>query len=346
MNIWGNNLRLSIFGESHAKGIGITIDGLPSGIKLNWSQIAKDMKRRRPNNKKYSTKRNEKDEIEIICGVVDDITTGAPITAIIYNKDVKSKSYEKLKYVPRPNHADYPAYIKFDGFNDIRGGGHFSGRLTAPLTFAGSIARDLLSKQGINIISHISQIGDIKDINYTDYIDISNKEFPTLNDEIGKNMQDFITNLDGDSVGGAIELIATGIKPGVGEPFFNSLESVIAHLMFSVPAVKGVEFGIGFDFVNHLGSEVSDTYYYDEEIKIKNNNNGGILGGLSTGAPIIVRVAIKPTPSIAKKLHSVNLKTCENVDLIINGRHDPCIVPRAVVVVESVLALAILECML
>lgn len=351
MNIWGNNIKLSIFGESHGKAIGITIDGIAGGLKIDWDKINFHMERRAPGRNKFSTTRKEKDRVEVLSGIYNDITTGSPITGIIINNDTKSRDYSKLRDIPRPSHADYPAHIKYNGFNDIRGGGHFSGRLTAPLVFAGSIARQILKTHNIEIFSHIYKIGKILDENIENQDlnslrNISNKKFPTINDFSGEKMQKLIEEirLDENSIGGVIETMAINIPIGLGEPFFNSLESSISHLAFSIPAVKGIEFGLGFDFAESLGSEVNDFYHYENnKLKIKSNNNGGILGGISNGNPIVFKVAIKPTPSIGKPQESVNISTKENEILKITGRHDPCIVPRAAVVIESILALAILN---
>lgn len=351
MNIWGNNIKLSLFGESHGEMIGISIDGLPSGFKLDIDKIKEFMGRRAPGKNRYSTTRREKDEFHIVSGVLDNVTTGASLTALIYNTNTKSKDYSKIKYTPRPSHADYPAFIKYNSFNDIRGGGTFSGRLTAPIVLAGSIARLILKEHNIEIFSHIKQIGNIID----DDIENQNKDilnrlqkedFPCINNKSKINMQELIekTRVSQDSIGGIIEVMAKNLPIALGSPFFDSMESTISHLMFSIPAVKGIEFGLGFDFAKSFGSEVNDFYFYeDDKVKLKTNNNGGILGGLTTGAPIVARIAIKPTPSIGKKQKTINLLTKQNEILEIQGRHDPCIVPRACVVVESMMAIAILE---
>lgn len=351
--VWGNNIKLSIFGESHGKGIGINIDGFGSGIEIDFDFLEKHMQRRVPGKNKFSTARKESDSVEILSGIYENVTTGAPLCVFISNGDTKSKDYSELKRKMRPSHSDYPANIKYNGYNDVRGGGHFSGRLTAPIVFAGTLARQILKSKGIEIYSHIKSIKDIEDTDINNGIEfeklknVENLDFPVIDKEKESKMKEIIekARMSCDSLGGVIECVAVGLKVGIGNPFFDSLESAIAHLMFSIPAVKGVEFGAGFDITNFLGSEVNDQYYYDNDKNIRTytNNNGGILGGISTGMPISIRVAIKPTPSIAKTQKTVDIESEENCELNINGRHDPCIVPRAAVVVESMLALAILD---
>lgn len=348
---WGRNIRLSIFGESHGSAIGINIDGLPAGVEIDLDKIEKHMERRAPGRSAFSTQRKEKDGVEILSGIYEGKTTGAPICGIIKNEDKKSKDYSKLKEVMRPGHSDYPAYIKYHGYNDVRGGGHFSGRITAPIVFAGSIAREILAKKNIYIGAQIKSIKDIEvediaELTTEVFEEISKKEMAILDDkkiiEIKERIE--VARMNQDSLGGVIECYAIGVPAGIGEPFFDSLESTIAHLAFSIPAVKGIEFGKGFSMTEMLGSEANDEYYLDNHIvKTTNNNNGGILGGISNGMPISFKVAIKPTPSISKKQNTINVKKMENCDLVIEGRHDPCIVPRAVVVIESILALALLE---
>lgn len=348
---WGNNIKLSIFGESHGEGIGIVIDGLTPGMDLDWDYINFQMARRVPGKNKFSTARKESDRVEILSGILNNKTTGAPLCAFIKNSDKKSKDYDMLQSLMRPGHSDYPANRKYKGYNDVRGGGHFSGRLTASLVFAGSLARQILDKKGIKIVGRIKSIGNIVDVDIENDLDIlnciKNIDFPAITKE--KEMQTLIekVRLDRDSVGGVIEIVALGVKAGLGNPFFDSLESTISHMIFSVPGVKGIEFGKGFEISSMLGSESNDEYYFSEnEIKTYTNNNGGILGGISNGMPIVVKVAIKPTPSIGKVQKTVNITTSKNSEVEITGRHDPCIVPRAVVVIESVMALAILDQMI
>lgn len=350
-----NNIELTIFGESHGKAIGIVIGNLPSGIFIDEKEIQRDMKRRAPGQNQMSTARKEADQVEIISGIQDGITTGAPLTGIIYNSDQHSKDYSLLKTNMRPGHSDYPAYIKYNGFNDVRGGGHFSGRITAPIVFAGSIAKQILKQKGIKIGAHILSIGEIQDesfdVNVNDELldELLEKPYPTLNTEIFDQMKEKILkakeNLN--SVGGKVECVALHVPAGIGEPFFDSLESHLSSLMFSIPAVKSVSFGDGANIDTMLGSEANDEYYYDENgnVKTTSNHNGGIIGGISNGMPITVTVTFKPTPSIAKMQHTINVETKENVELEIKGRHDPCIVQRAVVVVEAMMALGILDMM-
>ena len=331
MNTWGNKIRLSIFGESHGEAIGIVIDGLEAGTKLNLENINK-----------------------ILTGYKDGYTTGAPLCVIFENTNTISKDYENLKDLLRPNHADYPAKIKFKGFNDVRGGGHFSGRITLALTFAGAIAIDILEEKGIKIFSHIKRILDIKDKSFLDFREIDLDEFENLKESslpfIENSLEDKTKELlekiklSGNSVGGEIECACFNLPVGLGSPFFDSLESKISHLAFSVPAIKGISFGIGFDFASILGLEANDLYYLDNnEIKTKTNNNGGILGGLSTGMPLVFSVVVKPTSSISLEQKTVNIKEMKEDILKINGRHDACIVPRVLPVIEAVMALAILD---
>ena len=343
-----NNIELTIFGESHGKAIGITIGNLPSGIQIDLDEVSRDMKRRAPGQNKMSTARKETDQVEILSGLQDGITTGAPLTGVIYNSDQHSKDYSLLKTNMRPGHSDYPAYIKYKGFNDVRGGGHFSGRITAPIVFAGNIAKQILKQKGIIVGAHILSIGKIKDEKFPVNVDdemllkLSEKQYPTIKEGVFEKMEETILkakeNLD--SVGGKVECVALHVPAGVGEPFFDSLESHLSSLMFSIPAVKSVSFGDGESIDEMLGSEANDCYYYDEEgnVRTSTNHNGGITGGITNGMPVSCTVTFKPTPSIAKKQKTINIETKENVELKIKGRHDPCIVQRAVVVVEAMMA--------
>ena len=353
--MWGNNIRVSIFGESHGNAIGINIDGLPSGFSIDMDKVMVEMARRAPGKSPLSTPRKEGDVPEILSGYFEGKTTGTPLCAIIRNSNTKSKDYSKLKDVMRPGHADYTGVVRYDGFNDYRGGGHFSGRITAPLVFAGAICKQILESKGIVIAAHVNSIGSIKDKSFLD-VDINEelissfngKELPLINSELEEAMREEVMNArkDMDSIGGTIECAVLGIKPGIGNPFFDSVESTLAHLMFSVPAVKGIEFGKGFDISKMRGSEANDEYYLDGKIiKTKTNNNGGILGGITNGMPIVFNVAIKPTASIYKEQSTVNIATMEETKLSIEGRHDPCIVQRALPVIEAVTAIGILELM-
>ena len=351
--VWGNNIKVSIFGESHGNAIGINIDGLPSGFEIDMDKILLEMERRAPGKNQLSTSRKEADLPEILSGFFEGRTTGTPLCAIIRNSDTRSKDYAKTKDFMRPGHADFTGYERYSGFNDYRGGGHFSGRITAPLVFAGAICKQILEEKGIFIGAHISSIKDIEDENFNstniskeDLLELRNKELPLINTSLEEKMKHTImqAKYDGDSVGGTIECAVVGIKPGVGNPFFDSVESTLAHLMFSVPAVKGIEFGKGFDMTKLLGSEANDEYYYDGDlVKTKTNNNGGILGGISNGMPIVFKVAIKPTASILKEQNTIDIKNKKDVKFRIEGRHDPCIVQRAVPVIEAVTAIGMLD---
>lgn len=353
--MWGSKIKLSIFGESHGNAIGITIDGLPAGFSIDMDKIMMEMARRAPGKSSLSTPRKESDIPEILSGYFEGKTTGTPLCAIIRNSNTKSKDYSKLKDVMRPGHADYTGAIRYKGFNDYRGGGHFSGRITAPLVFAGAICKQILEVKGIIVSAHINSIGKIKDFSFLES-DISDellnsfkeKELPLINTKLEDEMRQEILSArsSGDSIGGTIECAILGVSPGIGDPFFDSVESTLAHLMFSVPAVKGIEFGKGFDISKMRGSEANDEYYLENgNIKTKTNNNGGILGGITNGMPIIFNVAIKPTASIFNEQNTVNIVTMEETTLCIEGRHDPCIVQRALPVIEAVAAIGITELM-
>lgn len=348
---WGSHIELSLFGESHGEAIGIVMGNLPAGIRLDMEQIRWYMKRRAPGQNKMSTPRQEKDEVHIVSGLVDGVTTGAPLCAIIYNQNQHSKDYSELKVCMRPGHSDYPAYMKYHGFNDVRGGGHFSGRLTAPLVFAGSIARQILKEKGIIVGAHIQSIHHIQDQSFPVDIDetlleqLSSKMYPTLDEDVFLQMQEVIESarLQQDSVGGIVECAIINVPAGIGNPFFDSIESHLSPLLFSIPAVKSVSFGQRN--INEMyGHEANDAYYYQEgQVKTKTNHNGGVTGGITNGMPIVFQVGIKPTPSISQIQETVNVQTQTNTQIQVKGRHDPCIVPRAVVVVESMAALGILD---
>lgn len=351
----GNKLKLSIFGESHGPAIGITIDGLPPGVAIDMDKVLAEMDRRKPGKSLLSTTRKENDTPEIISGFFNGYTTGAPLTAIIRNSDQRSKVYEDIKNLMRPGHADYPAFVKYGGFHDYRGGGHFSGRITAPLVFAGAIAKQILAEKGILVGAHVKSIRHIHDKSFQDvevnqalFDELKKQELPLIDGEKRTEIEEVILQArkDMDSVGGTIECTVVGIPAGIGDPFFNSVESVLAHLIFSVPAVKGIEFGKGFEMTKLRGSETNDAYYYEgDEVKTYTNNNGGITGGITNGMPVLFTVAIKPTSSIAKKQQTINIAEHKNTDLVVKGRHDPCIVPRAIPVIEAVTALGILDLM-
>lgn len=351
--IWGKNVKISIFGESHGVAIGVTIDGLPSGIELDLDYINQEMQRRAPGKNSISTPRKEGDQFEILSGFFNGKTTGTPLCSIIRNSNQKSRDYDKIKDIIRPSHGDFPGHIKYNGFNDYRGGGHFSGRITAPLVFAGAVAKEILEKQGVTVASHIKKVADVED-RKLDYIDIDKevmknikfKDFPVIDDEAGEKMKDAINKAreDKDSVGGIIEGVVLDLEPGLGSPFFDSVESRLSQILFSIPGVKGIEFGLGFEISSLRGSQANDEYYIEDDlIKTYSNNNGGVTGGITNGMPIVFRVAMKPTPSISKPQRTVDLSTMENTEVEVHGRHDPCIVQRAVPVVEAACALTILD---
>lgn len=353
---FGNNIKLSIFGESHGKAIGCVIDGLPAGIKLDMDKIYFEMARRAPGKDKTATPRQEKDFPNIISGVLDDVTTGAPLAMVIENTNTKSGDYSNLMSVPRPSHSDYPAYIKYNGKNDIRGGGHFSGRLTAPLVFAGAVAKQILEQKGIFVGAHIKSIAgvcdagfDMAEVTKEELIEVSSKPFATISADAEIKMREAVetARMNQDSVGGVIECFAVGMPVGIGANIFSTVESHLASILFGVPAVKGVEFGAGFEIAGMTGSQANDPYCIkDGKVAVLQNNNGGVLGGMTSGAPIVVRTAIKPTPSISREQKSVNLQTMEEETLVIKGRHDPCIVPRAVPVIEAAVAFGLLDLMM
>lgn len=355
-SVLGERIKLSVFGESHGEAIGCVIDGLPSGIKLDFDQIQKEMDKRAPGRDRSSTTRKEADAPHILSGVLNGTTTGAPLAMIIENTNTRSGDYSSLDIIPRPGHSDYPAYVKYGGFNDIRGGGHFSGRLTAPVVFAGAVAKQILKKKGVTVGAHILQIGtvcdkafDKNDISAEMLEELSSDFFATISTEKEIEMRAAIENarLQGDSVGGMIECAAVGVPVGTGSNMFSTLESRLSYALFGIPAVKGVQFGAGFDFAQMKGSEANDEYEIrDGSVHLRSNNNGGVLGGMASGAPVVFSVAVKPTASISVVQNSVNLKTLQNEKLTVKGRHDPCIVPRAVAVVESVCAFTLLDMMM
>jgi len=350
---WGSNIKFTIFGESHGKAVGITIDGLKPGIEVDLDYIKREMDRRAPGKSELSTQRKEADSFEILSGLFKGKTTGTPLCAIIRNSGQLSKDYEKAKSLIRPSHADYTGSVKYMSFNDYRGGGHFSGRLTAPLVFAGAVCRQVLEKRGIIIGSHIMSIGRVEDrgfsltdIDQHELQSLREKRFPVLSDVAGDAMQKEILDAKSaqDSVGGVIETAAINLPAGIGDPFFDSLESTLAHLLFSVPGIKGLEFGAGFDITRLRGSEANDEYYVEDgRVSTYSNNNGGIIGGITNGMPLLFRVAVKPTPSIGSKQRTINIENMKNETIEISGRHDPCIVTRAVPVIEAVTAMALLD---
>lgn len=351
---FGKNYCISIFGESHGNALGINIDGVPAGTELNLDFISEEMKRRAPGKSELTTSRTEKDEFEILSGFVNGRTTGTPLAMIIRNTNQKSKDYGEIVKKPRPGHADWAGLSRYNGFNDIRGGGHFSGRITAPLVFAGAVAKQILKEKGILIAAHVKSIKDIqdrdfeeKDITQENIDRLRNMILPVLNENIVPDMEKTILKAkeEKNSVGGIVEIMITGIKAGIGDPFFESMESELSRMIFSIPAIKGIEFGAGFNIAKMTGYEANDEMYYDEkgDVKTYTNNNGGITGGITNGMPINFKVAVKPPASIGKKQRTVNIETKKNDFLEIIGRHDPCIVPRIVVVLEAVAAIVVMD---
>ena len=351
---YGEKLKLSIFGQSHGPAIGMTLDGIPAGLKVDAEMLQQFLNRRAPGQHDYDTPRKEADKPEFLSGVVNGCTCGAPIAAVIYNTNTRSGDYSELKDCPRPGHADYTAQIKYNGYQDAAGGGHFSGRLTAPLCIAGGLCKQWLEEKGIRIGAHIVSIGGIADDPvYLDWVkpelDLIGKDFPVLNPEAGEKMRQVIAEAkkNGDSVGGIIECIITGVPAGIGGPLFGGMEGKLAQAMYGIPAVKGVDFGSGFSGSYLRGSENNDPFAYEDgKIVTLTNYAGGILGGITTGMPIIMQVAVKPTPSIAMEQKSVSYQAKTDKLLQVKGRHDPCIVPRAVPVVEAAAAIAIFDALL
>ena len=348
-NTFGQHLAVTLFGESHGPAIGAVLDGLCPGIPVDLENIRRMLQLRQPGGA-ISTARNEKDQFEIISGAVNGITTGTPLTVLIRNQDTKSGDYTAMQALMRPGHADYPAQCKYHGYQDTRGGGHFSGRITAALVAAGAICHSALQAKGIYIGTHISRCAGIPDRSFEDLnadIDtLSTALFPVLDTAAGEQMQQAIlaAKADGDSVGGVLETAIVGLPAGVGEPWFDTFESMLSHILFSVPAVKGVEFGDGFALADMRGSAANDALYYEgDTVVTKTNHGGGIGGGITSGMPVIFRCAIKPTPSIAKSQQTVDVLKKENATLEIKGRHDPAIVHRARIVIDAVTAIAVYD---
>ncbi len=345
----GEKIRISLFGQSHSEAMGVVIDGLPAGLKIDEEKLSRFMARRAPGNDPFSTARKEGDKVKFVAGITDGFTNGSPLCGMIENTNTRSRDYENLKDIPRPGHADFAAWSKFGEYRDVSGGGQFSGRLTAPLCIAGGILKQLLEEKGIFIGAHIFSIGNVADdsfdpCNVTEEDFVNEKAFPVLNDEKGEKMKEEILSAkkDADSIGGTIECAITGVPAGVGNTFFGGWESSISSAVFGIPAVKGIEFGRGFDSSKIRGSENNDAFIMkDGKIVTETNNHGGILGGISSGMPIIFKVAIKPTPSIGKEQRSVSLSKKENTTLVVEGRHDPCIVKRAVPCIEAAAAIAV-----
>lgn len=363
-SIWGENIKISVFGESHGTCVGVVIDGLPAGIPLDTDKINREMARRRPGQDIYSTQRKETDRVEILTGFFNGYTTGAPLCGIIQNKDRRSVDYEDIKNIMRPSHADYTGFIRYKGFADYRGGGHFSGRLTAPVVFAGAVANQYLEQKGITIGTHLLRIGKIQD-EYLDAVNISSEQllnfrsmrFPVISSQSADKMKEEIdaARMDCDSVGGILETAIINLPAGIGSPMFKSVESRIAAFAFSIPAVKGIEFGSGFNLASMRGSEANDEFYISKKYegnsekkipRTKSNHSGGINGGITNGMPVVFRTCIKPTSTISKPQHTFNINTMEETEHVFKGRHDPCIAVRAVPVIDAACALVIMDLLL
>ena len=340
-------MRHTIFGESHGPAIGVVLEGAPAGLELDLDRIARELARRATGKNPWSTARKEADQVQVLSGVFEGKTTGDPLALLIFNEDQHSRDYEALRFTPRPSHGDYAGFLKSGGCLDYRGGGHFSGRLTAPLVAAGSVAKQLLERRGVWVGAHISAIYGISDAALEDPEDlraVAEKDFPVLDDAKGEEMKAAILEAkgEGDSVGGSIECVVTGFPAGLGSPDFGrNVEGLFAQYLFAVPAVKGVDFGAGVALALMRGSEANDPFEVrDGRIVTRTNHAGGVNGGITNGMPVVFEVTMRPTPSIARPQESVDLRTGEPVELSIHGRHDPCIVPRAVPVIEAAAALA------
>jgi chorismate synthase len=351
MNVFGTRYRTTIFGTSHGPFVGCTIEGLRAATRIDEGLVQVQLDRRRPGQSLLTSQRKEEDHVEFSEGFRDGVATGEPIVAIIRNEDVQSKSYARVGRVPRPGHGDFPAMMKYGGKSDLRGGGQLSGRMTAPLVVSGAIARQVLEPKGIRFFAHAAQIGQVVAEPVTPQQIETNVERTPVRcadlDAADRMIAEIeAARRDRDSVGGVIEGIVTGVPPGVGEPFFDSMESTLGHLLFSIPAVKGIEFGVGFRAASMRGSEHNDPFKVDGgRVVTETNHAGGILGGITNGMPVTFRVVVKPTASIAKPQRSVDLETMTPTEVVVTGRHDPCIVPRAVPVIENVAAMAILDLM-
>lgn len=348
----GKNLRLTIFGQSHAEAIGMVLEGFPSGFFVDRETLQQFLNRRAPGRNSFSTARKEEDQPRFLAGLVENVTCGTPISAVIFNSDSRSTDYEELRRVPRPGHADYPAFVKYGSAHDVRGGGAFSGRLTAPLCIAGGICLQYLKQNNIFIAARIASIASFRDEtsgDLSEWLGICRKEFPVLDDRAGAKMRECIASAkaEGDSVGGIVEASVWGFPAGLGGELYDGLDGKLAAALFAIPGVKGVEFGAGFEASCLRGSENNDLYCYENgTVRTETNRHGGILGGISTGMPITLRVAFKPTPSIAKPQQSVDMYSKETVSFCVKGRHDPCIVPRAVPCVEAALAVELTDSLL
>ena len=349
----GEHIHVSVFGQSHSPAIGVVVDGLPAGERVDMEELGRFLKRRAPGQNATSTPRKEADLPQFLSGLVDDVTCGAPLAALIENTNTRSQDYAQLRDKPRPGHADFTAQVKYGGFQDVAGGGHFSGRLTAPLCIAGGICLQILKRRGIEVAAHIASIAGEADRPFdpmgenVEALDaLKRAPFPVLDEKAGEQMRKVILQAkeEGDSVGGIVECLVTGVPAGLGEPMFGGMENRLAAALFGIPAVKGVEFGAGFGVATMRGSENNDPFTVkDGKVVTETNHAGGILGGITNGMPLVFRLAVKPTPSIAKQQQTVSLSKKQVEELVVTGRHDPCIVPRAVPVVEAVTALVLTD---
>lgn len=344
-NTFGKNFQIQLFGESHQPFIGVTINNIASGITLDIEQIKKDLQKRKPSSN-FNTSRIEDDDFQIISGYFNNKTTGAPLTILIPNKNINSSSYQQ--FIPRPSHADYAAYSKFNGFNDYRGGGMFSARITSAIVIAGSIAKSILKSHGIIIKSHIKKVMQFEDDNLYSLDDLKNCDdtFPLINKNLFSDIQNLINQIasDKDTVGGTIETGIFNIEPGIGEPFFDNIESKLSYGLFSIPSVKSVEFGLGNEFANHTGKQANDEFQIkNNSIQTKTNYNGGINGGISNGMPIIFKTTLKPIPSIKTEQNTIDLNDFKNTKLTINGRHDCFVLNRAIIIIESIAAISTVD---
>lgn len=349
----GEHIHVSVFGQSHSPAIGVVVDGLPAGERVDMEELGRFLKRRAPGQNATSTPRKEADLPQFLSGLVDDVTCGAPLAALIENTNTRSQDYAQLRDKPRPGHADFTAQVKYGGFQDVAGGGHFSGRLTAPLCIAGGICLQMLKRRGIEVAAHIASIATEADRPFdpmgesVETLDaLKRAPFPVMDEKAGERMRKAILQAkeEGDSVGGIVECLVTGVPAGLGEPMFGGMENRLAAALFGIPAVKGVEFGAGFGVATMRGSENNDPFTVkDGKVVTETNHAGGILGGITNGMPLVFRLAVKPTPSIAKQQQTVSLSKKQVEELVVTGRHDPCIVPRAVPVVEAVTALVLTD---
>lgn len=356
-SLWAHNISISLFGESHGAAIGVVIDGLPPGEDIDMERVGTFLARRAARDDLISTQRQEPDVPQVLSGLFEGHTTGTPLCAMIANTDTRSADYRNVTSLARPGHADYTGFVRYKGANDVRGGGHFSGRLTAPLVFAGAVCAQILERRGIVVGAHIRSISGVEDtpfdpvaVNAQTLHAIAAKRFPTGDDDRGAKMRALINDarMDCDSVGGIVECAAVGLPAGIGSPMFDGLENLIASLVFGIPAVRGIEFGTGFASATMMGSEHNDPFYTDTDgtVRTRTNHHGGILGGISSGMPLLFRVAFKPTASISREQETIDYRAGGDASILVKGRHDPCIVPRAVPCVEAAASIALLGALL